>query len=525
MSNGTTIDPSQSTLSPNFAPFVYDMLGKAQTAADLPYQPYTGQRFAFETPTGAPGYAPLEQQYFNTVSGLQPPSMAGATQLATGATSGLGTYTPGAFTSQFAAPGVFNPMQFSSGYTDPTLSSATQFTNQFQGPAAYQTGQFQTGYQAPTAYQAAQFTPGFNYQAGQISTGLGPIGSVQDYMNPYLSSVMDVQAREARREADTARQAEQARLAQAGAYGGSRQAIMEAERQRNLNTQIGDIRAQGLQAAFDQAQRQRLAESQLGLTAQEATERARQFGAERAAQFGLEAQRGTEASRQFGAGQSARSAEFASQQAMEAQRAQELSRQFGAGQAMTAAQERARYGMDALTSAEAARQFQEQQRVGRAKTAAEMQLEQQRLSDASRQYGYGKGLESAEMAARYGMDALRTGEESRQFGAKYGLDAAARQLDAARTLGDLEASKFGLGLKAAQEQAAAGREQRAIAQSPLDFGYEEWRRSVDQPYKSAQFMQQFLPGLPLEATRYQPEQSALVAALQGLLGARALTGG
>jgi len=432
---GTTIDPSQSTLSPNFAPFVYDMLGKAQTAADLPYQPYTGQRFAFETPTGAPGYAPLEQQYFNTVAGLQAPSMMDATNLAKTATSGLGTYTPGTF------------------------------TNQFQGPAAYQTGQFQTGYQAPAAYQAAQFTPGFNYQAGQISTGLGPIGSVQDYMNPYLSSVTDIEAREARREADIGRQSEQARLAQAGAYGGSRQAIMEAERQRNLGTQIGDIRAKGLQAAFDQAQRQRLAESQLGLTAQEATERARQFGAERAAQFGLEAQRGTEASRQFGAGQSARSAEFASQQAMEAQRAQELSRQFGATQAMTAAQER----------------------------------------------------------ARFGMDALRAGEESRQFGAEYGLSAAARQLDAARTLGDIDASRFSQGLRAAQEQAAAGREQRAIAQSPLDFGYEEWRRSVDQPYRSAKFMQEFLPGLPTEATRYQPEQSALVAALQGLFGAGQLT--
>ena len=306
----------------------------------------------------------------------------------------------------------------------------------------------------------------------QFNTGLGPVGSVQDYMNPYLSAVMDVQAREARREADIGRQAEQARLAQAGAYGGSRQAIMEAERQRNLGTQIGDIRAQGLQAAFDRAIKQRLDEAGLGLTAQRDTE---------------------------------------------------SSRQFGASQAMTAAQERARYGMDALTSAEAARQFQEQQRAGRAKTAAEMQLEQQRLSDASRQYGYGKGLESAEMAARYGMDALRTGEESRQFGARYGLDAAARQLDAARTLGDLEASKFGLGLKTAEEQLKAGREQRAIEQSPLDFGYEEWRRSVDQPYKSAQFMQQFLSGLPLKATEYSPEQSALVAALQGLLGARALT--
>lgn len=445
-----TLDPSQSTLSANFAPYVYDMLLKGQTAANLPFQPYTGQRFAFGTQdpvTGqySAGYSPLEQDYFNTVSGLQPPSMADATRIATEATQGLGAYTPGTFGNQFTAPGAYTPTAFSSGYTDPTLSSATQFTNQFQGPAAY--------------------TP------MQFNTGLGPVGSVQDYMNPYLSSVMDVQAREARREADISRQAEQARFTQAGAYGGSRQAIMEAERQRNLATQIGDIRAQGLQAAFDRAQKQRFEEAGLGLAAQRDTE---------------------------------------------------ASRQFGAGQAMTAAQERARYGMDALTSAEAARQFQEQQRAGRARTAAEMQLEQQRLSDASRQFGYGKGLESAEMAARYGMDALKAGEESRQFGARYGLDTAARRLDAARTLGDIEASQFGLGLRAAQEKAEAGRAQRAIAQSPLDFGYQQWLESVRRPAEQAKEMQGLLAGLPLQAPEYQPEQSAIAAALQGLIGALGL---
>lgn len=40
------LNPSQSTLSPNFAPYVYDMLSKGQAAAGLPFQPYTGERFA-----------------------------------------------------------------------------------------------------------------------------------------------------------------------------------------------------------------------------------------------------------------------------------------------------------------------------------------------------------------------------------------------------------------------------------------------------------------------------------------------
>ncbi len=54
---------------------------------------------------------------------------------------------------------------------------------------------------------------------------------------------------------------------------------MEAERQRNLGTQIGDIQAKGLMAAFEQAQKQRLGEATLGLEGQRLGEVSRQFGA------------------------------------------------------------------------------------------------------------------------------------------------------------------------------------------------------------------------------------------------------
>lgn len=127
------------------------------------------------------------------------------------------------------------------------------------------------------------------YTPGQFNTGLGPVGSVQDYMNPFMQNVVDVQAREARRQADISRQAEQGRLAQAGAYGGSRQAIMEAERQRNLGEQIGDIQSKGLMAAYEQAQKQRLGEATLGLEGQRLGELSRQFGAGQDLR-GLEAQ-------------------------------------------------------------------------------------------------------------------------------------------------------------------------------------------------------------------------------------------
>lgn len=198
------IDPSQSSLSASFAPYVYNMLEMGAGAAAQPYQAYSDPRFA--------GPSELQQQAFTGIQALStPPSQFGtATNMATQAGNAMGD------------------MRY-----DPT----------------------------------------------QFDTGLGPIGSVEDYMSQYTTGVSDIAAREATRQAEMSRNAEQARLAQAGGYGGSRQAIMEAERQRNLGTQINDIRTQGLQQAFDRANQQRLQEATLGMEAQRGSEQSRQYGA------------------------------------------------------------------------------------------------------------------------------------------------------------------------------------------------------------------------------------------------------
>ena len=80
----------------------------------------------------------------------------------------------------------------------------------------------------------------------------------QAFMSPYMQNVVDIQQREARRASDIAAQAQKGQAVQSGAFGGSRQGVVEAERQRNLSTQLGDIQAQGLQAAFQNAQQQQL---------------------------------------------------------------------------------------------------------------------------------------------------------------------------------------------------------------------------------------------------------------------------
>lgn len=81
----------------------------------------------------------------------------------------------------------------------------------------------------------------------------------QQFMSPYMQNVVAAQQREAQRQSDIAAQGLKSQATKAGAFGGGRQAIMEAERQRNLATQLGDIQATGLQSAFQNAQQQQLA--------------------------------------------------------------------------------------------------------------------------------------------------------------------------------------------------------------------------------------------------------------------------
>jgi hypothetical protein len=89
--------------------------------------------------------------------------------------------------------------------------------------------------------------------------------AVQRYMSPYQSAVTDVQIQGAQRQADIAAQGRKAAAARAGAFGGSRQAIENAEANRALASQMDAIRAQGQQAAYDKAIQAMQYGSNLGL--------------------------------------------------------------------------------------------------------------------------------------------------------------------------------------------------------------------------------------------------------------------
>ena len=120
-------------------------------------------------------------------------------------------------------------------------------------------------------------TPGqFNYGTGATAMGLGALGSMlspeqtQMYMSPYEQNVIDVNKAEALRDAQ--KQLVGANLASSkqGSYGGARNALMQSEADRNLQTKLGNIQATGMQSAFDAAQKAQLGQAagygQLGST-------------------------------------------------------------------------------------------------------------------------------------------------------------------------------------------------------------------------------------------------------------------
>jgi hypothetical protein len=74
--------------------------------------------------------------------------------------------------------------------------------------------------------------------------------------NPYMQSVVERQQADAQRQADIARQSQGAQAARAGAFGGSGDYLMRAQAAGNLARQKGDIQAQGLNNAYNQAMQQ-----------------------------------------------------------------------------------------------------------------------------------------------------------------------------------------------------------------------------------------------------------------------------
>jgi hypothetical protein len=123
---------------------------------------------------------------------------------------------------------------------------------------------------------------------GALGTQYNPMGAYSEqfgqqqadqYMNPYMQNVVDVQKQAAQRQADIATTGRNAKAVGSSAFGGSRQAIADAEANRALADQQGAIQAQGLNTAYTNAQQQFNADQAARMQAQQANIGQQQFGA------------------------------------------------------------------------------------------------------------------------------------------------------------------------------------------------------------------------------------------------------
>lgn len=103
---------------------------------------------------------------------------------------------------------------------------------------------------------------GYGQQYAQMATNPA---MTQAYMSPYMQNVVDYQKSQALRDYQLAAPMRARQAIGAGAFGGSRQAIAEAEAERSLQSQLQGIAATGSQKAFEDAQRQQQFGANLGL--------------------------------------------------------------------------------------------------------------------------------------------------------------------------------------------------------------------------------------------------------------------
>ena len=176
--------------------------------------------------------------------------MAGAT---TGSQESLSSWAAPYVTSMLGKGQALSNMPFQA-YGGPLTAGQSELQTQaFQGLGALNLPTEQMGAFTPTS-----FTSGT---------------TAQDFMSPYIGAALEPQIAEAQRQAEIQRVQNASRLGKAGAFGGSRQAIMESEGQRNLLRNLADITGRGYQQAYTQGLGQFNIEQDRARQAQDLTNR------------------------------------------------------------------------------------------------------------------------------------------------------------------------------------------------------------------------------------------------------------
>jgi len=408
-------------------------LGKG--VSQQPFIPYTGAQVA--------GFNPDQLRQFEATRGMVGASQqydprAGLQALATAPTPTISPVTGRtAQIGQVAAP------QAATIQTMPTFGGAT--IQQLQGPTAAQIG----------TVQAPQFR-------GLLDA------DISAYQSPYQQQVIDFALQDIQRQSDLARGQAQSRAIGAGAFGGSRSALIESEATRPFAEQAARTAASLRQSGFQQAQQAAQADlarqQQLGV-----------FGAEQEQQRAL---------------QQAQLEQQAGLTGFGAERERALRQADLAQQAGLAGQD--------IAAQRAIQQAQLQQQAGLlgAEQAQARALEQARLAQQT-------GMAELDIAGRTAMMQPE-------------LELRARQQQAGLLGGQLEDQYRSLGLLG-----GVGQQQQQLQQRAMDQAYNEFLRASGYGQEQLSTLLQGLSGMPKlvsQRTKQKTGTGDILSSIAGLFG-------
>ena len=559
----------QTGFAADIAPYGKDLLGKYQALTDPtlnPYYDYGTTRPVLDTrkelSAGVPNpnYGKTitpSQQIIDPATGKPVSRVAGLSALqqqASAAAQNLGynPYSTAAATGMQGLAQKAGQYGYSPSTFDYTRATAPTLQNyQMQGPANVASQQVNAGAinAATTGYnpnlQTFQMAGPQNVGAQNVNVGsinaaqMGPAqqvstgaftapGTVEQYMSPYQQAVTDIAKREAQRQADIGGTQRGARAAQAGAFGGSRQAIENSEAQRNLSQQMADIQAKGGQEAYNQAAQMFTSDQARQLAAQQANQAAGLTVGQQNLTAQQQANVQNEANRLQASGmnaQQALQAALANQQAgltvgqqnlTSQQATQQLGTQTGLqtalanlnNQQQASVQNEANRlqasGMNAQQALQAALSNQQMgYNVGQQNLAANLGVQQ---------LGSGQNLQAqlANQTANQQMQQL--GEQSKQYGAGLGLQGLQAGMTGYQNLGaqgqNLYAQQIGdIGI-----QQQLGGMQQQTNQAQQQAAYEDFLTKQRYPYQQLSAMSDAIRGAPMtqqSSTLFTPNPSPI----------------
>jgi hypothetical protein len=492
-------DPTQTNISqtsiPDYAkPYVENLLGVAQATAfntdangnitgAKPYQTYPGERTA--------DFTGLQNQAFTGAQNLGPASQIGtATDMAQQA--GLGALNTQYNSSNYGNQYGYNPQNVQGSQANAAQNGAAPMSQaaQFQGAA-------------PIGYQGVSNQGLNNYQMGpaqQVGTQQFTGDQVGQYMNPYLQNALQPALQEMQRQYAITGTQEAGNATKQGAFGGSRQALMQAENERNKNMGMNQMIGQGYNTAYQNAQQQFNTSQGQNLQAQQANQNA---GLATGTQ-NLNALLGVQ---NLGAGQNMQ-AQLANQQAGL------TANQFNATNAYNTGLQNAQLAQQSNLANQSL-----QGQYGLANTGYQQaaNLQNAQLAQQANLANQQAGLTSAQTSAQYGQAANQLNEQSQQYGAGLGLQGLQTALQGAGALGNLGATNFNQNAEAIGLQGQMGGVQQQQQQNVLNQQYQDFLNQKQYPYQQVGFMSDMLRGLPLsQSTTSMYSNPSMLSQVAGL---------